>query len=205
MNYKIDIRKTNGRKYFVCHGDPGFEEGIYLYPGEIKKSKLKKDAEISEEDFEKIRLTLVVPRAKKRALGILAKRDRTESQLREQLEKNQYDYASIEDALYFMREHHYIDDERYVRDYIYSKKDKKSFRQIRFDLRRKGISQEVLDRIFEEEDGQSSQDLIPLIEKYVRRFSELDRAAKNKTYQHFARKGYQSDVIKEGLDQVFPT
>ena len=37
MSYTVTLRETDKKKVYV---DPGIREGIYLYPGEIKKLKL---------------------------------------------------------------------------------------------------------------------------------------------------------------------
>ncbi len=199
MEYKIHIKRTDGRKVCV---DPEYRDSIYLYPGEVKKLKLADGMRMSSEEFEQIRIHYVMPRAKKRALGILVKRDRTEQQLRDQLKKNQYDEMSVEEALDFVRAHHYVDDEQYARDYLRSKKGRKSYKQIRMELTKKGISRDVLDALYEGTESQSLEDLLPLAEKYVRRFSEIDREARNKTYLHFARKGYPGDLIQEALECI---
>ena len=46
MEYTIHLRETRGKKIYI---DPEYEEGIYLYPGEIKKEKLTEGGSISEE------------------------------------------------------------------------------------------------------------------------------------------------------------
>ena len=80
MYYKVTLTETDKKKVYV---DPGIREGIYLYPGEIKKLKLETGSEIEQDEFERIRLEYALPRAKHRAIAILAKRDKTEKELRE--------------------------------------------------------------------------------------------------------------------------
>ena len=190
--YTIHMRPSANKKIYL---DPLDREGIYLYAGEIKKEGLKEGQEISEEELDRLRLTYAGPRAKKRALAILMRRDQTESQLKEKLVKAQTDSKSLEEAMDFVRDQGYVDDEKYARDYIHSRRTKKSFRQIRADLVRKGISREIMDQVFEEDEGQRSQDLQQLFDRYIRRFGDFDRDAARKTYAHFARKGYASDLI----------
>ena len=199
MEYRIALLKTNGKKIYV---DPGEKEGFYLYPGEIRKLRLEEGQKILEEDFEKIRLEYAVPRAKKRALGILAKRDKTEKELRDKLEESYTDSLSLEMAMDFVKSFGYVDDYQFAKDYLYFKKGKKSHRVIRLDLQKKGISSELLDRLFEEEGKQKAEDVRELVEKYARKFPELDRTAQQKVYAHFYRKGYSNDVIREVLDDI---
>ena len=43
----------------------------------------------------------------------------------------------------------YVDDTQYARDYLYFKKGRKSFLQIKMELQKKGIPAEVLETVFE--------------------------------------------------------
>ena len=69
MSYTVTLRETDKKKVYV---DPGIREGIYLYPGEIKKLKLLEGSMLEEDEFERIRLQYALPRAKHRAIAILA-------------------------------------------------------------------------------------------------------------------------------------
>lgn len=197
MEYVIHLVPSAGKKIYI---DPEYKEGIYLYPGEIKKEKLIDGESIREEELERMRKEYAVPRAKKRALGILVKRDRTEKELRDKLEDSCNDQQSIEDAVNYVKSFGYVDDLNYARDYLYFKKAKKSYPLIRKELKEKGISSGILDLVFEEAGPQKEEDLIPQIKKYVRKFAELDPVAKRKTCAHFCRKGYPMGMVRDILD-----
>ena len=53
MQYKITLTDTGKKKVYV---NPGVREGIYLYPGEIKKLRLEDGSELEQDGFERIRL-----------------------------------------------------------------------------------------------------------------------------------------------------
>lgn len=199
MNYKVTLTETDKKKVYV---DPGMREGIYLYPGEIKKLKLETGSEIEEGEFEQIRLQYALPRAKHRAIAILAKRDKTESELREKLAQSLTDTQSLEETIAYMKSCGYIDDIQYARDYIYFKKGRKSFLQIKLELQKKGISSQVLETVFEEEGSQQMDDILMQVKKYMKKFPELDFASRQKIYAHFARKGYAGDLIREAMEQA---
>lgn len=191
--YIIQLEDTSGKKIYL---NPEGSAGIYLYPGDIRKLRLQNGDRLSEEEIEQIRINYVIPRAKKRALGILAKRDCTKKQLIEKLEKSFYDNRSIEDAVYFLESYGYLDDLSYAREYIYYKKSKKSIRQIQFDLQRKGIDSTTIALALEEEGGQQSkEDLRKLFEKYSRKYDKKEAKDRQKVYMYFARKGYDRELI----------
>ena len=191
--YEICLRKTDKKKIYL---DPSDTEGLYLYPSEVSKLKLKDGSRITADRLEEIRRLYALPRAKKRAMAILARRDITEQQLREKLQESYHDSRSLEEAISFMKECGYVDDARYVEDYIYSKRRKKSFRMMRQELLRKGISAEVIDLVFEEDGGQREEDLLPLMTKYLRKFSTYDDLSRRKTMEHFLRKGYHTELVR---------
>ena len=123
MQYKITLTDTGKKKVYV---NPGVREGIYLYPGEIKKLRLEDGSELEQDEFERIRLEYALPRAKHRAIAILAKRDKTEQELREKLLQSLTDTQSLEEAISYMKACGYVDDTQYARDYLYFKKGRKS-------------------------------------------------------------------------------
>ena len=186
MSYTVTLRETDKKKVYV---DPRIREGIYLYPGEIKKLKLLEGSMLEEDEFERIRLQYALPRAKHRAIAILAKRDKTEQELREKLLQSLTDTQSLEEAISYMKACGYVDDTQYARDYLYFKKGRKSFLQIKMELQKKGIPAEVLETVFEEEGSQQMEDILEQVRKYMRKFPELDFPARQNVYAHFARKG----------------
>lgn len=61
MSYTVTLRETDKKKVYV---DPGIREGIYLYPGEIKKLKLLEGSMLEEDEFERIRLPVRFAKSK---------------------------------------------------------------------------------------------------------------------------------------------
>ena len=96
----------------------------------------------------------------------------------------------------------YVDDEQYARDYLYFKKGRKSFLQIKMELQKKGIPSQILEEVFEEEGGQQIEDILVKVQKYMKKFPTLDFTAKQKIYTHFARKGYAGDLIREAMNHA---
>ena len=196
MDHRIHLRETGGKKILV---DPGDAEGFFLYPGEIRKSGLKDDMLLRDEELEAIRQEYAVPRARRRALGLLARKDMTARELMEKLEASLNDSRSIAQVMDFVTGHRYIDDEAYARDYISSHRTRKSFRQIRQILLRKGIEEDLLRQVMEEESDQSPEDIRRQVEKYARKFPELDYPSVQKILMHFGRKGYSLNTVRSVL------
>ena len=199
MEYRITLEKTSGKKIYV---NPGDREGIYLYPSEIRRCRLEEGASVTEEKLEQMRLQFAYPRAKRRAVAILAKRDQTEQELRDKLMKSYTDSSSLEETMDFVRNCGYVNDLRYAREYLETRRHRKSFRMIRMELRRKGIPDRILSLVAEEAGSQGEADLAPLVKKYLKRFPTMNDSAILKTEAHFYRKGYPADLVRSVVRQV---
>ena len=90
-------------------------------------------------------------RAKKRALYLLERMDRTEQQLREKLKSSDYPEEVIEEAIEYVKSFHYLDDERYAENFTRYKKENMSRQQIKQKLMLKGVSKDIIQNAIEEE------------------------------------------------------
>ena len=70
---------------------------------------------------------------------------------------------------------------------------------IRQDLSQKGISQDILNLLFEEAGDQEREDVEDAVTRYARRFEPGDPAAYRKICAHFVRKGYDLGLIRKTL------
>lgn len=92
---------------------------------------------LEEDESERIRFQYALPRAKHRAIAILAKRDKTEKELRDKLQQSLIDTKTLEETISYVRTCGYVDDLQYARDYIYFKKGRKSFYRLRWSFKRR--------------------------------------------------------------------
>lgn len=180
------------------------EEGVsfVLYKGEIRRFALQEGEEIASEVYEEIRTDILIKRARKRAMFLLEKMDRTESQLRNKLRQGFYGEDLIDDAIAYVKKYHYIDDNRYAQTYVRYQKERKSKCQIKMDLMQKGVDREIIEQAIEAEyEPESEQELIlKWIEKRKYKIEESDIKEKQKMYQFLMRKGFRSEDILHVLE-----
>ncbi len=88
--------------------------------------------------------------AKKRALALLEKMDRTEQGLYRKLAESEYPEELILDAIEYVKKYHYIDDMRYARNYISYRQGSKSRRRLQQELMQKGVPKEITEQALEE-------------------------------------------------------
>ena len=138
-------------------------------------------------------------RAKHRALYLLERCDRTEQELRSKLSRN-YTEEIVEEAIAYVKQYHYIDDERYAINYLNRKGSLKSRRQTEQELLyKKGISRAVLERACQEAQLQDERELIRRwMEKKRISSQSATREELRRFYAFLVRRGFRSeDILSE--------
>lgn len=198
-NSWVQIRETESLgkgKYRVK-----FDTGVVclVYASEIRGMKIETGACISEEQYELFMKDIVGKRAKKRALHLLEKMDRTEQQLREKLKHSEYPEECVEDAIAYVKSFHYLDDTRYAEVFTRYSKEKLSCQQIKQKLMTKGVSREIIHQVVENEyDVDESEHIRRLLEKKHYKHQNADDGEFRRVYQYLLRRGFHSnDILKE--------
>ncbi len=192
-----EYKKEEKGRVLLCLNE---EITLWLYAGESRKLFLKEGMELSEEQYQHILHEIIGKRAVKRAVHLLEKQDRTEHQLREKLLQNKYPEESLEDAILYVKEHHYLDDERYARAFIRIHQEKRSRMRLRNDLLRRGISKDIIERSMEEEFFCDEKEQIRnLLEKKHFSADIADRRELGKMYRFLMRRGFHSSDISAVL------
>ena len=169
-----------------------------VYKGELSRFHLKEECELTEDTYAKIKEVLL-KRAKLRAMHLLNDMARTESQLRDKLKLGGYPSEITEAAIAYVKSFGYINDEEYVRRYMEYKSGSKSKIQIKMDLRKKGITAETLERVFEEYEYEEDDILEEQVKKRIRQKGSVTKKNFQKYYGYFARKGFNSGKILDLL------
>ena len=138
-------------------------------------------------------------RAKKRALHLLERMDRTEHQLREKLRASEYPEEVIEEAIEYVKGFHYLDDKRYAEIFTRYKKEGLSRQQIKQKLMQKGVSRDIIENAIEEEyDMDESGHIRKLLEKKHFTYEASDEGEFRRVYNYLLRRGFRSnDILRE--------
>ncbi len=154
-------------------------------------------AYIQEALYQKIICGIVGLRAKKRAIFLLERMDRTEHQLCDKLKRAGYPQECIEQAIHYVKSYHYVDDLRYARQYIRLGKQKKSRQRLRMDLMQKGVARDTIEQALEEEYcADERRKIKELLEKRHYDCDCKDRREQQRMYQFLMRRGYKgSDIL----------
>ena len=191
--------ETLGGGRFLVQTEEG--DAFPMYKGELRHYGIREGEELGEESFREIMEELLPNRAKKKALHLLERMDRTETQLRQKLTELRYPKEIVEEAVSYVKSFHYIDDVRYARQYIESRRERESIRQMRMALLQKGIAGEILDGVLQDTEP-------PDEEKQIRRWMEkrqydpeaADEKERARMYRFLLRKGYSCENIRNLLE-----
>ena len=170
-----------------------------LYKKELTKWNLKEGQVLLEKDFNEIKENVLLKRAKKRALYLLEKTGRSESNLASKLKEGFYPEDIVEGAVNYAKSFGYLDDENFARNLLESRMYKKSKREITASLKQKGIGEGTIKEVFEkyyDEDGEKEA-IQYLMEKKRIDLESITPKELNKFYSYLARKGFSYDVISQ--------
>ena len=180
---KIRVRLDTG---LTCILDRSEQRQINAYEG----------SSLTREQYEILVHEILGKRATKRAMHLLEKMDRTEYKLREKLSEGGYPDEAIEDAIGYVKRYHYLDDERYARNYVFLAQDRKSRKKLSIELYQRGIKKELIDRILEEEyEADEEKQICQLLEKRGYDPKTCSEKERQKLYQFLLRRGFQSSDI----------
>lgn len=196
----IELSKARSKVYIDT------EFAFVLYKGELRRYGMEEGSFVEEEDYREILTQILPKRAKLRALNLLKSREYTEKQLRDKLKAGFYPAECIDQALDYVKSYRYIDDDHYARQYITNRLEQNSRRQIEQDLRKKGITKEIICRTFQELQAEGlEQQEGAMIKKWMeKRHFQPESATKQeyaKLYGFLYRKGFSSEGIRRAVNR----
>lgn len=194
MHYITEI-KDIGRKCKIIIDD---DIVVQLYKGEVRKLGINSDSQFSDESFNEM-YDILNKRARERSLFLLKDMDKTEKQIRDKLKLGDYPEDIINNAIEFLKKYNYIDDKRYTKLYITSKKNSKSIKQIELELYKKGIDKETVSEVFLEENLSNEEALNKLIDKIIKKYDLNDKVQYNKMCRYLLGKGFSYGEIQEAM------
>lgn len=164
------------------------------------ESGLKIGLDLTKEELEALKDTAKLDKGYTRVLSLIARRPRSEWEIRDYLKRKDYETEFIEQIVERTRERGYIDDEAFARSWVESRRFLKpvSRRKLSLELKQKRVSAEVIDTVLAED--RASTDEREVLRELVAR--KRGRYPDNlKLMQYLARQGYGYEDIKAVLEE----
>lgn len=146
----------------------------------------------------------IYARAKDYALRSLGMREQSEAQIRQKMEQREYPEDVINAVIVFLKNYNYLNDERFVEQYISGHCHKMNRRQLKNKLYTLGFKHIDIDAYLELYQYDEDAVLKKAMESYIRNKDLTNPETYNKVLSFFMKKGYSFSLIRKNLD-VFTT
>lgn len=172
----------------------GISEGDALY------YKLVPNTEISEEKYDTILKELVFTKAKEKAVRFIGTGFKSRKEIADKLKKD-FGEDIVEMTLETLQKYGYCDDKKYTLMYIKEsyKYKKNGPLKIKYDLKIKGVEEEIVRECFEETEYDFYALALEVLEKKYKGEPLTDFKEKKKAFDFLMRKGFDYSVSKEAM------
>ena len=143
-------------------------------------------------------------KAAEKAMSLLLVQDRTEKGLLERLEKEGFTSEACCFALEYVKAYGYLDDRRFVKNYIEYRKGTKSRKELRYKLLQKGAQSDVIDEILSEYGKEEEEQALRIQLDKKRKgksIENMDYKEKQKIMVYLARKGFETATIRRMIEE----
>ncbi len=131
------------------------------------------------------------------ALRLFNRKDYTEKEIRDKLLKKSQSEDEIDEVIEYLKEKRFIDDVRYTQNYLYFRlKRGYGKRRVVHELLRKGIAEDLIDRVLTSEDENAEEVFLKKL-----KLLEGKRNKRKKMFDFMYRRGFNSDKIVELLNK----
>ena len=186
--------KTPGRYNVSVDGRYAFS----LDELQLAELKLKCGNEIDDDKLNYLKNESAFGKNYIRAIDLISRRLRSEQEIRQYGIKKNWTHTNIERVISRLYQKRYLDDAKFAEVYLQSrlKAGKYSLKRIRLDLKRKGLSDQIINNALEQADvSQSEKDTLKrLVEKKYYHYNN-----EPKLINYLARAGFSYDAIKAAI------
>lgn len=197
---KIEPQRNNKRVNIYIDGEFAF--GILK---EIQyKYKLWENTEIDRNYIEDILIAEQQAKANDYALRFISYRQRSKKEIQDKLTKEGFDNKFIENTIAYLESHRLIDDLEFAKSFARDKINLNKYgpQKIKYELYKKGISDEIIDEVLDEDDTEYTRAL-KLAKKKLPTYKKDDKNGKYRKLGGFLqRRGYSSDCVYKILKEL---
>ena len=186
--------KTQGRYSIFVDGKFSFGLGETA----LMESKIRIGRELTGDELSELKDTAKADKAYNRALGLIARRQRSEWEMRDYLKRKEYDPEFIDELIARLYKSKWLDDDAFARMWVENRRLLKatSSRRLQQELRAKRVSDDAISRAL----AQDETDELKLLEELISRKQKQTRYQDSqKLMAYLLRQGYNYSDIKDVL------
>ncbi|NMA67336.1 MAG: regulatory protein RecX [Clostridiaceae bacterium] len=179
-----------------------FIDDMYAFSiphNEYLQNPLSENEEITEEQVKYIRENVLVRAARERAVRFLYSRDRSEEEVINKLIFKGFDKDVAKNAAQSLKAIGYIDDNRYARRYLTERIRLKSLskKALQMELKRKGISDEIIDEALSEFEIEDEEVAYRAAKKKFSKYDIEDKKVQLRIMRFLAHRGFSTETVRK--------
>lgn len=171
-----------------------------LSEGGLLNSHLVVGQELDESELANIKADANFDKAYHRSLDLIARRPRSEWELRDYLKRKDYDQGVTEQVMRRLRQTGHLDDLTFAKAWVDNRRLLKSVskRRLKQELRQKRVNDDVINQVLTEDETDERSVLRELIAKKRQQTRYQDDL---KLMQYLSRQGFNYDDIKSAMHE----
>lgn len=201
---KIETGKRNKERVNVYIDD---EYAFSINMELVYKFGLKVNEEVNKEKLIEISNSENLSKCKESALRTIERSYKTEKEIRDKLLAKEFDIETVDSTINFLIEYGFIDDSKFVSMYIKDRIRTQGRNKIRYSLISKGVNKLLIEEAFRtlDRDDEMERAIILCEKKYlnISKREDDDFKIKNKLTRYLLGRGYDYDIAKEVIREVF--
>jgi regulatory protein len=165
---------------------------------EVLRLGLHTGQELNQAELDRLKADSTKDKARYQALGQIARRPRSEWELRDYLKRKAYAPELVDAVIEDMASYGYVDDRKFAEAWVHNRRLLKptSQRRLQQELRQKRVADEVIAEVLAEDDTDDQTVLRELVERKRRQTKYQDDT---KLIQYLIRQGYNYGDVKTVL------
>jgi regulatory protein len=194
----LEVQKRNRERVNV-YLDGEFAFGLPI----IEAAQLQKDQVLSEEQIKALQAIDSLSRALDQAVKLLSRRPYSTAEIRRHLESKQVPSAVIDEVLAKLAHLGYVDDRAFAEYWVENRERfrPRGPRALRYELRQKGIADELVDAVLDEFDAHDSA--YRAAQEKIRRLRGLTpEQFRTRLGAFLVQRGFGYDIVREVIEQV---
>lgn len=160
--------------------------------------------EMSEEDLDRIRTSIVARAARETAVRMLVAKDRSGAELATRLVDKGYDRDIVDMAIAELETIGYVNDRRYIQKYVSEKLSAKSLsrKAIRYELEAKGIDTLLIGEVLDECDVDEEEVAMRAVRKKFGKYDATSPDVAKKLTAFLLHRGYTHAIVRSVLSRM---
>jgi regulatory protein len=188
-------------KYLIYIDD---ERSFSIREEDYLRLNLYEKKEITNEELEFIRANILYTSARSEAIKYVSLILRCENEIRNKLKNRGYDQHTINSVVSDLKSLGYINDKLYTQKYVYDRMKLKprSKKLLKFELQKKGVSNEDIDEVLSNWKMDEEDVIENLIKRKFGKYDLNDPKVFKRAYSFLAYRGFSKETINSALKKM---